>query len=134
MPEPAEIVVSNSTIFTMGSGYYAYVGSALGNLETRIARHLSRDKKCHWHIDYLLQYTEMRMALFAETVKKEECSIAQELFKRLSSIPGFGCTDCHCSSHLYFSQDLDHLNRCIISAFKDRKLPSLKTLSALSGN
>lgn len=34
-------------------GYYLYLGSALNGLETRLRRHLRRDKKPHWHIDVL---------------------------------------------------------------------------------
>ncbi|MFP4052091.1 MAG: GIY-YIG nuclease family protein, partial [Thermoplasmata archaeon] len=36
-------------------GYYVYVGSAQNGLEARIERHLSDEKKIHWHIDYLLK-------------------------------------------------------------------------------
>ena len=35
-------------------GCYLYVGSAMNSLEKRVQRHLSKDKKKHWHIDYLL--------------------------------------------------------------------------------
>jgi Uri superfamily endonuclease len=37
------------------TGYYAYVGSANGpgGLWSLIHRHLIKDKKCVWHIDYL---------------------------------------------------------------------------------
>ena len=34
-------------------GYYLYVGSAKRGLEARIKRHLRKDKKIFWHIDYL---------------------------------------------------------------------------------
>ena len=36
-------------------GFYVYVGSALNSLESRLNRHLSDEKKLHWHIDYLLK-------------------------------------------------------------------------------
>jgi Uri superfamily endonuclease len=55
-----EIVVgrrrrSSSILFR--AGYYAYVGSAHGpgGLRSRINRHLMKDKKSVWHIDYLRQ-------------------------------------------------------------------------------
>ena len=39
-------------------GYYSYTGSALGKgatcLKNRVARHLKKEKRCFWHIDYLL--------------------------------------------------------------------------------
>ena len=36
-------------------GYYVYIGSAMNSLVARINRHLSDEKKLHWHIDYLLK-------------------------------------------------------------------------------
>lgn len=36
-------------------GWYVYIGSAMNSLVPRIKRHLSDDKKMHWHIDYLLK-------------------------------------------------------------------------------
>ena len=35
-------------------GCYVYTGSAKKNINKRIERHLSKKKKLHWHIDYLL--------------------------------------------------------------------------------
>ncbi len=34
-------------------GYYVYVGSALGTLSRRVHRHELKNKKLHWHIDYI---------------------------------------------------------------------------------
>ena len=47
-------------------GYYVYIGSAMNSLVARINRHLSDDKKMHWHIDYLLknESSEIRDVLF----------------------------------------------------------------------
>ena len=42
----------------LAKGTYAYVGSAQNNMEKRIKRHLSKDKRFHWHIDYLLDNTD----------------------------------------------------------------------------
>jgi Uri superfamily endonuclease len=36
-----------------GRGLYFYVGRALKGLEARIEKHLRRNKKHFWHIDYL---------------------------------------------------------------------------------
>jgi len=38
---------------TYGQGWYVYVGSAKKGLSSRIRRHQSKRKACHWHIDYL---------------------------------------------------------------------------------
>ena len=49
------IAVGHLGAITFAPGIYAYVGSAMAGLEQRISRHLRKEKKLHWHIDYLLQ-------------------------------------------------------------------------------
>ena len=39
--------------------FYAYVGSAMNGLEARLSHHLRKEKKPHWHIDYLLREAEI---------------------------------------------------------------------------
>lgn len=84
-------------------GFYLYVGSALNSLEKRIQRHLKKDKKTHWHIDYLLRYAKIINVFYKENNKREECNIVKKLDKKVSSITGFGCSDCKCGSHLFYS-------------------------------
>jgi len=83
-------------------GFYLYVGSALNGLEQRIQRHLKKDKKTYWHIDYLLLYAKIINVFYKESNKREECNIAKKLDKIFSSITGFGCSDCRCKSHLLY--------------------------------
>ena len=83
-------------------GFYIYVGSALNGLEQRIQRHLRNNKKTHWHIDYLLKYAKIINVFYKEKENKEECIIAKKLDNKLSSISGFGCSDCKCKSHLFY--------------------------------
>ena len=83
-------------------GFYIYVGSALSGLEQRIKRHLRENKKIHWHIDYLLQYAKITDVFYKENNVREECRIAKKLDKKLLPIPGFGCSDCICKSHLFY--------------------------------
>lgn len=83
--------------------YYIYVGSALNGLDQRIQRHLRKQKKTHWHIDYLLNYAKIVNIFYKQNELKEECFIARILEKELSAIPGFGCSDCSCKSHLFYS-------------------------------
>jgi Uri superfamily endonuclease len=87
-------------------GFYLYVGSALNGLEKRVQRHLKKDKKIHWHIDYLLRYAKIISVYYQESNKKEECIIAKKLANKLSSIPGFGCSDCKCDSHLFYNSNI----------------------------
>jgi Uri superfamily endonuclease len=88
-------------------GFYAYVGSALNGLEQRINRHLRKIKKKHWHIDYFLDFAEIIDVFYKENEAKEECKIAKMLEKQLVSIPGFGCSDCRCRSHLFFGSQTE---------------------------
>ena len=93
-------------------GFYVYIGSAMNSLVPRLNRHLSDEKKMHWHIDYLLKSPDchIRDILFNISDKKIECDLADIISKDGEEIPGFGCSDCSCSSHLiYFKRKIDAL-------------------------
>jgi len=83
-------------------GFYIYAGSALNGLDQRIQRHIRKQKKIHWHIDYLLNHAKIVNVFYKQSEAKEECFIAKTLEKELSAIPGFGCSDCTCKSHLFY--------------------------------
>ena len=94
-------------------GYYVYIGSAMNSLVARINRHLSDDKKMHWHIDYLLksEHSEIRDVLFNISDEKIECDLASAIAENGDPIPKFGCSDCNCNSHLiYFKGKRDAVN------------------------
>ena len=66
------------------SGNWVYIGSAFGNastsLEHRIRRHISIEKKPHWHIDLLLKVTgPPKQVIWSESERKRECEIASIL-------------------------------------------------------
>lgn len=83
-------------------GYYVYVGSAKKNLAARLARHQRKRKRLHWHIDYLRQHSKVVAAIPVRTTADLEHEIAGALSQIAQwQIPGFGCTDCTCSSHLF---------------------------------
>jgi len=103
LTEPTRLETKSRRRFIIETGFYAYVGSALGGLEKRVFRHLNVQKKHHWHIDYLLDHATIKKIICAETNKKKECSIAQAFSQGLTGVPGFGCSDCRCPSHLFFS-------------------------------
>ena len=90
-------------------GYYAYVGSAMNSLEARIGRHLRKNKKLRWHIDYFLKHAEIEKIFYKESEKKEECDIAREFSSIFESIPKFGASDCKCKSHLFYSKEMGPL-------------------------
>jgi len=87
------------------SGVYAYVGSAFGpgGLAARIGRFIAGPKRKHWHIDYLLEHSEVVAALHRADEKRRECTWADWMRKKTAgSISRFGSSDCRCKSHLFF--------------------------------
>lgn len=89
-------------------GIYAYVGSAMNSLESRIWRHMSGKKENpHWHIDYFSGKAEpLGFAAFA-TDSTWECKLSNTLSDTSYTVNNFGSSDCSCSSHL-FRMPLDH--------------------------
>jgi len=85
-------------------GSYVYVGSAQRNLEKRVQRHLRKEKKLFWHIDYFLSNERARIekVFFRQGDKLAECASAQELGRQGEPVAGFGCSDCRCQSHLFW--------------------------------
>ena len=94
-------------IHPLPRGYYVYTGSALGGLSSRLRRHLKSEKRLHWHIDYLLRQAEVVQIWYAVGPERLECKwnmIVQNLPGAKPFIPGFGASDCRCSSHLTYFQ------------------------------
>ncbi len=109
--KPKKIEIGKKGINTFPPGYYYYVGTAQKNLQARIERHLSREKRYHWHIDYLLNEANLQEYFTWPVGPESECELASYLQEELSGeviVPGFGASDCDCESHLfYFQQPLD---------------------------
>ena len=105
LPEEQTITIGSLQAVRFHRGYYAYIGSAMGGLKSRINHHLKSNKKPRWHIDYLLDRAFIKSIILCETKDKVECTIAQALSHQFDSIPGFGCSDCKCHSHLFFIPD-----------------------------
>ncbi len=98
-------------------GYYAYVGSAMGGIEARIERHLRKEKKMRWHIDYLRKEADIVEIWYMEGMK-EECRIAGIFNKRFPSIPNFGSTDCRCKSHLFYAAEIKKFHEVLKEEMK----------------
>jgi sugar fermentation stimulation protein A len=105
LPEAVRVRVGKLGTFDFPAGRYLYTGSALNGLEQRLARHLRRKKKMHWHIDYLLRYARVERIDTVRTSRKREC----ELNGRAMNAPGarilakgFGSSDCRCPAHLVY--------------------------------
>jgi len=98
--------------------HYAYVGSALGGVKARLSHHLNRNKKSHWHIDYLLQKASISDIIVGESEDRVECAVAQALSAQFDYIPGFGVSDCHCPSHLFFTDENTQIKSAIMTTFE----------------
>ena len=95
-------------------GIYCYVGSAIGSttIENRCKRHLRKNKKMKWHIDYLRKEAEIANIFAIPSRKKIECKIARKILKKADSfIPKFGSSDCNCKSHLFYFKDKKSLSK-----------------------
>ena len=103
-------------------GYYVYIGSAMNGLESRVKRHLSKSKKLHWHIDYLLKYSQIIEVIY-NIDQKVECELSKELSKRNEYIQDFGCSDCECDSHLYYFKNRKEAIDEVINAYNSIACP-----------
>ncbi|TFH06443.1 MAG: DUF123 domain-containing protein, partial [Spirochaetales bacterium] len=88
-------------------GYYVYVGSAMGNLSHRVARHKRRRKTKKWHIDYLLEKAPLADAIVIYARRNIEVDLVTDLRPLAAdAVRGFGASDSPHASHLlYFPRD-----------------------------
>jgi Uri superfamily endonuclease len=115
-----EVEIGKIGLIAFKKGFYAYIGSALAGLEQRVGRHLrTMNKRMHWHIDYFLATSgvEVKEVVYSETEERKECEIAAYMLKDLEFIQNFGCTDCLCKSHLFFSPSLPVLKEHVYKSF-----------------
>jgi sugar fermentation stimulation protein A len=83
-------------------GFYVYVGSAMANLTKRMERHRRLRKQRHWHIDDLRAVAEFHSILAIRASERLECEISEAMSEIAEwDIPGFGCSDCSCGTHLF---------------------------------
>lgn len=113
-------------VIRFSAGWHIYVGSALGNAGfSRVKRHIRlserKDRAPRWHVDYLLLSPDfsLRKVYCGATAERLECSLAGRLDG--DCVPGFGCSDCRCVSHLF--QREGNPSEEIISALGDLGLP-----------
>jgi len=102
LSRPVRVEIGRLGVFDFPSGRYIYTGSAIRNLGARIARHLRREKRLRWHIDYLLAVPEAAVTgveRFAQAECELNCNTTGEVV-----VAGFGASDCRagCGSHLKY--------------------------------
>jgi len=124
----------NSTISIGGlgdirfrKGFYLYVGSARKNLSSRLERHRRMRKRLFWHVDFLRAVAEFHCAVPIRTQDVLECAIARAV-KEIAEweIPGFGSSDCRCSSHLYGMEKDPLQSAAFISLLQYYRMDRLK--------
>ena len=101
----ARIAVGRLEDTEFEKGLYLYIGSAKTGPDKRIARHRIKQKKLHWHIDYILSAEQTSVLEVWTKEANEECATA----RKFTTIPeteivrnGIGSSDCKCLTHLYF--------------------------------
>jgi len=119
-----DVTVGKLGTIPFARGFYVYVGSAMGAAGfKRVERHLDvsagRNKTQKWHVDYLLNVSEVFETIEIATQERIECSIARSLGKSplLACIAGFGSSDCRCYSHLFYSHRFNDLEEAINRLF-----------------
>ncbi len=97
-------------------GDYIYIGSAKGCLETRLQRHLRKEKRIFWHIDYLLENKKAKILQIWTIDKKMECQTA-EVFCQVPTTEiikkGFGSLDCKCETHLFHIKNKEKMKKVL---------------------
>jgi Uri superfamily endonuclease len=105
LPESTGIQIGKKGRFRFPKGYYLYTGSAKNCLQGRVGRHLRKEKKRFWHIDYLLDRASVKGVFLFTDSKVDECSLSKSTLKRPGArviVHGFGSSDCSCPAHLAF--------------------------------
>jgi len=110
-------------------GYYLYVGSARKNLQARMDRHRRLGKNMFWHIDYLRAEASFCAAVPVRGTMVSECELAAAVADVSSwQEPGFGCSDCGCSSHLFGMAEDPLKNAIFIDMLLAKRMGALAPL------
>ncbi len=90
---------------TFPSGHYLYVGRSKDSLQGRIRRHLRKQKKTFWHIDYLLSRARIEN-IWIKPGDFDECQITHKIHHLFCHarypVNKFGASDCRCPGHLLY--------------------------------
>ena len=100
LDDDREIEVGKLGRINFKRGYYIYVGSAKRGFSKRIQRHLRKNKKLRWHIDYLTTKADVIEVFKSDADEHELAELASKFYE---GIKGFGSSDCKCYSHLFYT-------------------------------
>ena len=122
LEETKEIQIGALGIFAFAPGYYLYVGSALNGLAGRLTRHARlSNKKLHWHIDYFRAQAALQDVWWVVSDVRWECHWVTTMGQSpvaLDAVPGFGSSDCRCTSHLLHFPTMASLCRNIVTRIR----------------
>jgi sugar fermentation stimulation protein A len=118
---PRSLRVGRLGLVRFPRGHYVYVGSALGSLDARVARHLRKRKKTFWHIDAL---TPEPMAVSAVYPIRRTDRIEGALAARVealcdTAVEGFGASDAEERSHLFYFAEPPHRSGAFLDVVLD---------------
>jgi Uri superfamily endonuclease len=124
LDQARELTVGQLGTFRFQSGWYAYTGSALGpgGLDARLARHARKEKRIHWHVDYLLEHGLLVCSWQAICPIRLECGWAAALSRSQNAqvyVCRFGASDCRCPGHLIYwpeSPNYRHIHQILEAA------------------
>jgi Uri superfamily endonuclease len=107
LPIPSTISIGRLGNCSFPAGYYLYVGSAHGpgGLSARLDRHIRREKRMHWHIDYLRSVAKLNEIWLLANHERAECRLAAATLTLPDAqipVARFGASDCRCPSHLIY--------------------------------
>lgn len=123
--EDQEIEVGSLGEVGFSAGFYAYNGSAFGpGGMKRVDRHKEKSSEGnspHWHIDYLLIQDKAEIVKVFRSGKDHECSLSRKMDENFSKIDSFGCSDCNCDSHLFYSTERKILVEFLKDFYPDQK-------------
>ncbi len=104
LPRSVRLRVGRLGLVTFDAPVYLYVGSAFGpgGLAARLGHHLRRAPRPHWHIDYLRRAASVADLWTTTDPRRLECVwlAAASHLRSARLVPGFGASDCRCTSHL----------------------------------
>ncbi|MBB6063365.1 Uri superfamily endonuclease [Thermosipho japonicus] len=104
--------------WNLKKGTYVYVGSAMNNLEKRVSRHLSKSKKLHWHIDYLLDKSSVKSVIMVSSNTKCEEKISLYMSQFFTGPKGFGSSDLKVQTNLYYIDNFDKFSKIVSNILK----------------
>lgn len=109
LPKNTSIVIGKKGTSRFPRGYYIYTGSARSGLERRVERHLNKDKKHFWHIDYLVDRALIKRVFLFTKGRFGECALNLKTLRKPGArivVPKFGSSDCGCPAHLIFFEEV----------------------------